>query len=206
MPFLVLAFFLGGCFNLKQPRKETDFYTLEYNPPAVSDLKPLPFVIRIEPFSVAPVYNTDQIIYRDRSFTRNAYAYHKWRTNPGHLIVSLLRRDIKKSGLFKAVLSPESRFPSSHMLEGSLDEFFEWDREDNWEAVLSLSVALMAENEPAAGKKILFQKTYSIKETCRQKNPQSLAEAMSRAMKKISRAIIKDIYHYMTTGLEEPAD
>ena len=156
----MLCFILlcGGCLNLKQSRNKVEYYTLEYDPPLFDTRTPLPFVIRVERFNVAPEYNSDRIIYRDKSFKRDSYVYFRWRANPGDLVTSFLSRDIKQSGIFKAVLPYASRLPSSHLLEGSVDQFFEWDSEEKWEAVLSVSITLMAEKEPDISQKVLFQK------------------------------------------------
>lgn len=195
--FFTFPLLLSACLNLGQPRDKIEFYTLEYDPPQIAGLEPLPFVIRMERFSVAPIYNTNRIIYRDRSFKRDTYAYYKWRANPGDLVTYFLSRDIKQSGLFKAVLPHNSRFPSFYMLEGSVDEFLEWDTEENWKAILSVSITLMSENEPDISKRILFQKTYRGREVCSQKHPRSLADAMSKSMAEVSEKIIKDIYCYL---------
>jgi len=195
--FMVIPLLLGACLNLKQPSHKIEFYTFEYDPPQIANLKPLPFVIRLERFRVAPEYDSTRIIYRDKSFKRNPYNYFRWRANPGELVTSFLGRDIKHSGLFKAVLSYESRLPSSHLVEGSVDEFFEWDTQRRWEAVLSVSIALMAENEPDRNKRIIFQKNYHVREPCKEKNPQALVEAMSKAMSKISKEIIESLYAYL---------
>jgi len=80
------------------------------------------------------------------------------------------------------------------VLEGSVDEFFESDKKESWEAVLSVSILLIAENEPDISKGILFQKTYRATESCKQKNPRALAEAMSKAMARVSREITEDTY------------
>jgi cholesterol transport system auxiliary component len=151
-------------------------------------------VLRVERFGVVSLYNTTRIVYRDTSFRRKTYVYHKWRANPGDLVTFSLSRDMKESGLFKAVLPYDSRLPNSHRLEGTVEEFLERDTKAAWEAVLSVSVALMKEDEPDIHKKILFQKTYRAIEPCRKRNPQSLAKAMSLAMAKVSRQIIRDIY------------
>ncbi|MGD2149079.1 MAG: ABC-type transport auxiliary lipoprotein family protein [Desulfobacterales bacterium] len=185
---------LTGCMNLKQPVNKIDHYTLESVPPKISGLKPLSHVIKLERFTTSPTYNTRRIIYRDRSFKRDSYVYCRWRANPGALVTHILNRDIRFSRLFKATLTADSRFISSYMLEGTVDEFFEWDMEETWKAVLSLSITLMDEKEIEAGEKILFQKTYREEAPCKQKNPRALAEAMSCAMSEISEHIIKDIY------------
>ena len=191
---LVLLLLFGACINLKQPQNKIEFYTLEYDPPQIAERNPLPLVIRMDRFSVAPTYNSHRIIYRDRSFKRDAYVYYKWRANPGDLVTYFLSRDTKQSGLFKAVLTHDSRFPSSHSLEGSVDEFFQWEMDEIWKAVLTVSITLMAENEPDITKRVLYQKTYRSQEACGEKNPRSLAEAMSGAMSKISGEMIKYIY------------
>ncbi len=197
--FLVLSFSLlfGACSSVKQPGSRIQFYTLEYDPPKMDEIKPLNLVIRMERFGVAPTYNTSRIIYRDGSFKRDAYFYYKWRANPGDLVTHFLSRDMKQSGLFKAILPPNTRFPFSHKLEGTVDEFFEWDKEENWEAILSVNIVFMGENGAANEKMILFQKTYRAQEPCKQKNPTALAEAMSRAMAEISGEIINDIYEHV---------
>lgn len=192
-----LSFLFGACPGVKQPTSKVQFYTLEYDPPQMTGVKPLNSAIRMERFGVAPTYNTSRIIYREESFKRNAYFYYKWRANPGDLVTYFLSRDMRQSGLFRAVLPHDSRVPPSHKLEGTVDEFFERDKDENWEAVLSVSIVFMAENEPAISKRILFQKTYRAEEACKQKNPRALAEAMSHAMAEISGEIIQDIYDYL---------
>ncbi len=183
---------LCACLSLKQPREKIEFYTLEYDPPTMGGLMPVEAVIKLRPFSVAPTYNSNRIIYRSQSFERDAYVYHRWRTNPGDLVTYFLQRDIQQSGLFKAVLPQQSRSTSSYVLEGSVNEFLEWDEEKTWKAVLSISVTLMKENEPDISKRILFQKTYKATKACQERNPRALAKAMSQAMAEISAALIMD--------------
>ena len=192
--FLSACFFVGGCTSLKEPRNKIQYYTLEYASPGITGLQSFPVALKVERFTVAPAYNTNRIIYRDKSFKRDEYFYYKWRSNPGDLVTYFLSRDIRDSGLFKAVLPQGSGFQYSYVLEGSVDEFLEWDSEQAWDAVLSISITLMAANEPDVSKRILFQKSYSEKKACTQKNPEGLAQAMSLAMAEISRKAIMDIY------------
>jgi len=184
----------GGCFNFKQPRNKVQYYMLEYASPEITDLAPLPVSLKIERFSVASAYNSKRILYRDASFKRDEYFYHKWRANPGDMVTDFLGRDIRSSGLFKAVLPHGSDFPFSFVLEGSVDEFVEWDEPDGWKAVLGVTVVLMAANEPDVSKRVLFQKAYRVEKPFTEKTPRGLAQAMSMAMGDISTAIIRDVY------------
>ena len=194
---ICLTLSLGACLNLKQPRNKIEYYTLEYDAPVPQNRQPLSDAIRVDQFAVSPIYNTNRIIYRDGSFKREAYVYYKWRAKPGDVVTYFLRRDMRQSGLFKAVVSRDSRLLSAYILEGTVDEFLEWDKKNGWEALLSVSITFMHENEPDISKKILFQKTYHTTQPCRQKNPKALAEAMSLAMSEISEQIILDIYTFI---------
>ncbi len=192
-----------GCVDLKQSAARIQYFTLEYDSPEFPGLAPLPAVLKVTPFSVAPQYNTTRIIYRDGSYKRDEYFYSKWRANPGALATYFLRRDLAQTGLFNAVLPSDSRFPFSYVLEGAVDQFYELDEEERWMAVLSLTIALMDAKDPNAARNVLFQKTYSQRKPCLQKNPTGLAEAMSLAMKDASANIIRDVYASIKDRMEK---
>lgn len=197
--FLSLPILFGACVSLKQPVNKIEYYTLEYPSPQIKTLHPLPYVIRMDRFTVAPPYNTSQIIYRDQSFKRNAYVYYRWQTNPGAIVTTLLKRDIINSGLFKAVLNPGSRFSSQYMIEGTVDEFFEGDTQNAWKAILTVSIILTEKNKNDIKNRILYQKTYRKAEICQQKQPKAVAEAMSQALSKISEEMMIDVYDCLKT-------
>ena len=192
--WMALALLLSACLDLKQPSNKIDYYSLEYDPPRMHGNQPVADVIKVEPFSVAPIYNTHKIIYRDRSYQRAAYTYHKWRANPGESVTYLLARDMQRSRLFKAVLTRGSKFPYAYVLEGNVDEFLESDTAAGCQAVLALSIVLMAEHELEMDKKIRLQKSYQMKSPCEQRSPGAFAKAMSLAMSEASEKIINDIY------------
>jgi ABC-type uncharacterized transport system auxiliary subunit len=195
--FLLTAGFvlvLASCSGLNRPSPKIEHYSLEYGLPAWEKAPSLPFVLKVERFSAAPLYDTRQIIYREKPFVRDAYVYHRWRTTPADLVTYFLARDLKFSGLFAGVLPHDTGQEGMFELEGTVDEFLESDLDDSWEAVLTFSVSLMEANQPDISKKILFQKTYHAKKSCRQKNPRALAEAMSQAMADLSTSVITDVY------------
>jgi len=102
---------------------------------------------------------------------------------------------MRQSGLFKAVVTRNNRFPHAYVLGGSVDEFLESDMQAGCQADLSLDIVLMSEHETDVSKKIVFQKAYHIRKPCRQKNPPALAEAMSTAMAEASAQIIDEVYN-----------
>ena len=186
--------FMAGCANLKQPPPKIDYYTFEYEPAKITAGDLLPVALIVNRFLAAPEYNTDRLVYRDRSFRRETYPNCRWRAYPGDLVSYFLVRDLRQSGLFRAVFPQEGDFAPRYSVEGAVDEFLENDRSQGWEAVLSLTVTLLKEPEPDVSRRILFQRSYSLREPCAQRTPDSLAEAMSKAMAKLSERIILDIY------------
>ncbi len=185
-----LAF--SGCISLEQPSTKFEFYTLEYDA-LKSDISTDPdqksIVLKIKHFNASPIYNTDRIIYSDQQYKRSPYYYHKWRVRPAEFVTYFLSRDLKESGLFEAVLPPTSNSLHTHTVEGTVDEFLEWDSNDSWEAVLRISVLLQAAREIDAGKRIIFEQRFSTRKKCSEKNPLALAQAMSLAMADVSKDI-----------------
>jgi len=197
---MIAALLCSACASVGKPAPAVDYYTLEYAPPVrANEPEAIPVAIKINRFQVSPLYNSNKIIYRDKPFARNEYYYQKWRANPGDTITYLLKRDLQHASFFKAIFGHEERFACDYSLEGSVDEFFEQDTPDFWEAVLSITIALIKENEPDVTKNVLFQKTYRARKPCRKKNPASLSEAMSLAMAQVSEHVIYDIVHALKT-------
>ena len=195
---LCLCFTLGGCMNLKQPGYELSYYTLEYPPVRELDAQPLPVVIKVAPFSVAPGYDSHRMIYRDAPFKRNTYAYHRWRTPPGDLVSYRLRQDLVTTGLFAAVLTTDNNLSYDYKLIGTVDEFFEWRDSRSSKAILSVSITLIGREAETTGSPIEFHKSYRVQESFDREPPPALVDAMSLAMAGLSRQIITDLHHHIT--------
>ncbi|OQX27566.1 MAG: hypothetical protein BWK80_04625 [Desulfobacteraceae bacterium IS3] len=189
-----LGISLSSCMNLKQPPEKISYYSFEYDSPNAGVKKQLPFVLRVKRFQISPLYASNKIVFRDAAFKRDMYAYHRWHSNPRDMVSYFLARDLKASQAFKAVFSVDDSTPCSYTIDGAVEEFFEQDNADSWEAVLCLEITLSKEEEPDASKRIIMQKNYRSRQTCSQKNPASLAEAMSKAMSEVSGKIISDVY------------
>ncbi|NLD37940.1 MAG: hypothetical protein GX654_13815 [Desulfatiglans sp.] len=199
---LIIVSILPACMDLKQPSLDMQYYTLEYESPAFTGRETLPFIIRVENFKAAPVYNTTQIIYTERAYNRGFYPYHRWMTSPANIVTYMLGRDLKKTGMFKGVIIPGERNKEvSLRLAGIIDEFHELDNSRDHYGVLSISITLTPEPGTSTKDMAIFQKSYSFKEKMDRKNPAALADALSRAMQKISNAIGTDIYEYINKSI-----
>lgn len=190
---LLLALSLAACAGSRPKTQDIRYYTLEYDPPAISAATSSSAIVSIARFGVAPDINTPRMIYRDLSFGRQEYAYHQWRVTPQTLVMDFLRRDFRDSGLFAAVTAPGSTVAPTHQLEGILEQWMEVDGPDSWTATAEVTVTLLNARAKSAPDQVLFQRAYKASAPCAKKNPAAVAEAMSRAMRDLSGRIIADV-------------
>ena len=113
------------------------------------------------------------------------------------MVSYFIARDLRNLNIVSGVFM-HTEYGATHRLAGTLESFNEQDLKDVWNAVLSLTVTLIKENESDDCKRICLQKTYTETQPCESKNPQSLAKAMSYAMAQVSERVISDIYKVLS--------
>jgi len=192
LPFFSMVL-VTSCSLGARPSYVVNQYTLEYPSPILKELISTNELVRVEPFSVVQTFNTSAMIYREGPNLRNVDPYNRWRTKPGELVTEYLARDLRNSGLFRAVISFDDSEETRYLLEGQVDEFLEVDEKDGRKAVLSLNVTFLDLKKRETAEKVIFQRDYKAVEPYTEKTPAALAQGMSRAMGKISRQIILDL-------------
>jgi len=190
---MLLGQTMSGCLDLKQPPVTIAYYTLEYTAPEIKDSPALPVVLRIAPIRAATPYRSTQMVVRSAPFKRDAFIYHRWHTDPGNMITENLINDLKQSALFQAVLPVDSYHSGKYLLEGTVDEFYVQEESGSWQAVLSLTLTLMATTEGT----IVWQQQVRASGPCLSKTPQGIAQAMSTAMQTLSAEIITTLYEHL---------
>ncbi|MFH1081184.1 MAG: ABC-type transport auxiliary lipoprotein family protein [Pseudomonadota bacterium] len=186
---ILVACSLGG-----KPSVMVEQYALEYPPPTIQNISPIDAVIRLERFSVAQIFNHVKMIYRQKPYEYNDYAYHRWRANPGDMVGDSLLRDLRAAGIFKSVFSYRDMENTPFILKGGVGEFYESDEKDGRKAILSVYITLIDTTSRELTKQIIFQKNYRCEEPVVEKTVQGFARAISRAAEKSSGQIITDIY------------
>ena len=184
---------LSGCIGNSQPSIAIKQYTLEYTSPRFENLSRIDHVIRVERFTAAQAFRSNDMIYRQKQYMRGAYNYNNWNVSPSDMLAELLLRDIRNVHVFGAVLSRQETGDARFLLEGQIEEFMEIDEEERTWASLIVDVTLSDLFEKIPAKRIVLQKTYKIVEPFKEKQPPEFAEAMSKAVEKFSRELMQDI-------------
>lgn len=202
---LTLLLLCSGCGSQRVTPTKTMRYALEYEPPVFTDLPPLETSLRIGPFSAAPEFDSDRILYRAEKYTLEAYNYHVWMAKPAAQVQFFLGRDLQRSGLFNAVLTESGRYRPAYLLGGSVEKFLEIDEGNQWFAELSLNIILQRLPQAGTMAGVLEQHNYQARKACSRQDPQAVAEAMSMAMEELSRQIQQDTYTIIRKDLAEKA-
>ena len=190
---ILLLILITSCGLGAKPSYIVNQYTLEYPTPILKEVTSINELAKVERFSVAQTYNTSAMIYKEGPNLRNVDPYNRWRTKPGEMATEYLVRDLRKSGLFRAVIPCDDSEETRYLLEGQVDEFLDVSEKDGRKAVLSLNITFLDLKKRDTAEKVIFQRDYRVVEPYKEKTPAGFAQGMSRAMEKISRQIILDL-------------
>lgn len=193
---VLLAALLGtsaGCINLKQPAPEVRSYRLDYAPPVLGGLAPLPATLRIAPLSTNAVYDRLAIVYRDDPYSTGTYLADRWGASPGQMLGDLLARDFASSGLYRAVQQGPSVAGSDYQLGGQIEEIEEREVAGACSAHARLRFLLMR-TASRATPPVLLQATYEESEPCACADVRAFVAAMSAGMERISARLQRDAY------------
>jgi cholesterol transport system auxiliary component len=175
-------------------------YVLEYPLPWVEGIQRFDQLLKVERFSVSPTFNSTAMVYRENPFGRDAYHYERWRVNPGDMVTDLVVRDLRNSGLFRAVFTYHDAEETRFLLEGQVEEFLELEEKDSWKATLGVHITFLDLTKSERAEKVVFQRSYRFVEPFAEKTPEGLAAGMSKAMEKFSRQLIRDLEQTMKEG------
>ena len=197
---LIVSLLWCGC---GKPPMLVHQYLLEYPAPVVK-ATPVAESLKVDKFAVAQAFNTTAMVYRTGPYKAETYNYSRWRVNPGYQVTDFLIRDLRESRLFQAVLPADSATKARFALEGGVERIEEVDQGEVWQAALGLNITLQDTEEKDLTKRVLFQKNYRAEEPLTEKTPDGLAQAMSRAMERLSAQIITDVYQAIKKVSRKP--
>ncbi len=191
---VAFIFVLSGCISGGGPTPMTEQYVIEYTPPAYDNLSLVNESIKVARFSLSRHLNCRSMFYKPAPFKREAYNYHHWRVNPGDMVTDCLLRDLRASGLFRAVFSCYNYENARFLLEGYVEEFIGLYEQSPGEALLKLNITLLDMDADNVTSRVIFQKNYQISEALESRTPEGLTRGMSRAMYSLSEQITRDIH------------
>jgi len=177
---------LGGC-SLTKPRPEVRHYALALTAPEVpSGTAKLSLIVY--PFTARDPYGQDLMVYRSSPYRLDFYNYHRWAAAPAELVTDWTRRYLRGTGLFAEVF-PTTEGNADWILDGVIHQFAEVDHEQSWEAALAIDFWLTRVEQRSP---FWFQ-SYMTTQQAEKRNPEAIAEAMSRNLENILARLTADL-------------
>jgi ABC-type uncharacterized transport system auxiliary subunit len=185
---LAVALLLGACSTFRGAPPVARSFRLSYPPPAPAYESPPAGIVRVAPFSSAPVYVRLGFVYREGTYDVGVDNYNGWIAPPAGMIAELLARDLVTSHVASAVLQGPSALTPDFELSGRIEELDELDT-SGCSARLRLRVLLVRVG--ASGPRTpLFEELFESEQSCSAGDPSSFAEAMSRAVQEVSGQVV----------------
>jgi ABC-type uncharacterized transport system auxiliary subunit len=181
-----------GCFGRAKPAPAVEHYALRYDPPPATG-KEAAGTIRVERFSAARPFRDASVVFEADAFRLETYRNRRWAASPADMAADFLIRDLRASGCFTAVLSPQSREEAGYSLEGMLEEFLEGVEPGGRKARLALTLTLVDLTGKNPVQRVVMQKGYRFAKSLEGEGGKALAAAMSRAAEAFSRQAVADI-------------
>lgn len=182
---------LTGC-SLTKPRPAVHHYALALTVPNVPGrLTKMSLIVRS--LTARDPYDQEPIVYRTSPYTFDVYNYHRWASSPAEQITEWTRRYLSGIGLFDRVF-PTTEGIADLTLGGVIRQFEEIDHEKSWDAALSIDFWLTRAGEPSP----FWLHSYTATQQATKRNPEAIAEAMSRCLEEVLQQLTTDLKAVVT--------
>jgi ABC-type uncharacterized transport system auxiliary subunit len=199
---IVLSFLIAGCAGSGKPQYNVENYLLSYAAPSWDKVDAIAGSVKFNRFSIAAAYNSTNMVFHSDTYILDSFNYSRWAINPADMIADSLLRDMRASGLFRAIFSRYEEDEERFLISGGIEEFYLRMDKSNKTAVISIAISLKDTREKETGKRIMFQKKYVREEPLQESSPRGYCQAASQAMRVISHQIINDIYAAVKTAIQ----
>jgi ABC-type uncharacterized transport system auxiliary subunit len=185
---------IQGCVNTGKPKYDVENYLIAYPVFVPEKQTKLATTIRLNRFTISTAYNTQNMIFRQDTYTFDSFNYNRWAVNPADMVADLLLRDLQSSNFFHAVFSRYVVDDGLFLLQGNIEDFYLRIDKKGKTAIVSMEITLRDSREKDAIKRIVFQKQYRHEELLTDQTPRGYCQAMSKAVQTISQQILNDVY------------
>lgn len=188
---IITLFWMSGCGLVS--KTAITYHNLDYPSPPVEYSDPSPDTLMVYKFLSAPSVDTHSLVISDGKSNNAIVSEHRWQENPVDMITDLVLRDIETSRLFEKAVEQWSSSRYRYALEGTVRNLRGEIIEKSAAALVEADVSFIDFEASKLGKKIIFKKSYNIREPSDSMALTKIAEAMNRGVRKLSKNIRDDV-------------
>jgi cholesterol transport system auxiliary component len=173
---LLLA--MAACLNKSYQEKRS--FVLDVSSESREPASESPIVLKIRKFRVSPLFGGRAMVYRIGELQYENDFYDEWFVSPSLLLTRQFHDWLSKSGQFRFVLVGTNHIEPTHLLEGSVAEFYgDYRLAQSPKAIFGIELLLLDRlNEP----QVIFRRTYHKEVPLADRSPDALAGGLSQAV------------------------
>jgi cholesterol transport system auxiliary component len=182
---IVIMTSAAGCFDLKKSYPEKRSFVLDVGEPQHEAAADGTIVLRINKFRVSPLFAGRAMVYRVAELQYESDFYDEWFVAPGTLVTQQVHRWLSSSAGIQLVVMGTNHVEPTHLLEGTVTEFY-GDFRESPRAVLGLELHVI---DAIHERQQVFRRMYRQDVPLRERSSDALAQGLTEAL----RAILIDV-------------
>ena len=177
-----------GCLDLKKSYPEKRSFVLDVGAPPQETPANGAIVLKINKLRVSPLFAGRAMVYRVAELQYESDFYDEWFVAPGTLVTEQVHQWLSRSAGFETVVVGTNHVEPTHLLEGTVTEFY-GDFRAAPRAVLSLELHLL----DAIHERQFFRRTYHQDVPLSDRSSDALARGLTEALRAVLLDVAKDI-------------
>jgi cholesterol transport system auxiliary component len=185
----VVVLVTTGCLDLKKSYPEKRSFVLDVGTPQEETPAKGVIVLKINKLRVSPLFAGRAMVYRVADLQYESDFYDEWFVAPGTMVTQQAHQWLSRSAGFQIVVAGTNHVEPTHLLEGTVTEFY-GDFRATPRAVLGLELYLldaMHERRP------FFRRTYHQDVALTERSSDALARGLTEALRVVLMDVTKDI-------------
>ena len=179
----------AGCLDLKKSYPEKRSFVIDVGAPQQQTPPNGAIVLKINKFRVSPLFTGRAMVYRVADLQYESDFYNEWFVAPGTLLTQQVHQWLSQSGGFQLVMAGTNHVEPTHLLEGTVTEFY-GDFRATPQAVLGLELLLL---DAGHGRQPFFRRTYHQAIPLRDRSSEALARGLTEALRVVLVDMAKDL-------------
>ena len=177
-----------GCLDLKKSYPEKRSFVLDVGAPPQETPANGAIVLKINKLRVSPLFAGRAMVYRVADLQYESDFYDEWFVAPGTLVTQQVHQWLSRSAGFETVVVGTNHVEPTHLLEGTVTEFY-GDFRAAPRAVLGLELHLL----DALHERQFFRRTYHQDVPLSDQSSEALARGLTEALRAVLVDVVKDI-------------
>ena len=177
-----------GCLDLKKSYPEKRSFVLDVGAPPQETPANGAIVLKINKLRVSPLFAGRAMVYRVADLQYESDFYDEWFVAPGTLVTQQVHQWLSRSAGFETVVGGTNHVEPTHLLEGTVTEFY-GDFRAAPRAVLGLELHLL----DAIHERQFFRRTYHQDVPLSDQSSDALARGLTEALRAVLVDVAKDI-------------